>query len=71
MVTAFEGFEDGKPVAGTKFDDRIVRVAKDTLAHGLDEVLLGAEVGVEVRKTRSYNVLGNRFRLSTFLPNSG
>lgn len=54
VVAAFEGFEDGKPVAGTKFDDRIVRVAKQTLAHGLDEVLAGAEVGTEVRKTRSY-----------------
>ena len=31
-----------------------MRVAKDTLAHGLDEVLVGAEVGAEVRKTRTY-----------------
>src|SRR5579863_404843 len=54
VVAAFEGFEDGKPVAGTKFEDRIVRVAKDTLARGLDEVLLGATSGTEVRKTRNY-----------------
>jgi trigger factor len=54
VVASFEGFEDGKPVPDTKIDDRLVRVSKDTLAHGLDEVLLGAEQGAEVRKTRSY-----------------
>ena len=39
---------------GTKVDDRLLKVSKETLAHGLDEVLIGAEVGVEVRKPRSY-----------------
>jgi trigger factor len=54
VVAAFEGFEDGKPITGTKIEDRLLKVSKETLAHGLDEVLTGAEAGAEVRKTRSY-----------------
>jgi len=54
VVAAFEAFEDGKAVEGTKVDDRLLKVSKETLAHGLDEVLLGAEAGAEVRKPRSY-----------------
>jgi trigger factor len=53
-VAAFEAFEDGKAVEGTKVDDRLLKVSKETLAHGLDEVLLGAEAGAEVRKPRGY-----------------
>src|SRR5258708_37660480 len=54
VLAEFEGFEDGKPIPGTKVDDRLVNVSKQTLAHGLDEVLAGAEVGVETRKVRNY-----------------
>ncbi|MBF6571201.1 MAG: trigger factor [Candidatus Binataceae bacterium] len=54
VVAAFEGFEDGKAINGTKIEDRLLKVTKDTLAHGLDEVLVGAEAGAEVRKSRSY-----------------
>lgn len=54
VVAAFEAFEDGKAIDGTKVDDRLLKVSKETLAHGLDEVLLGAEAGSEVRKARSY-----------------
>lgn len=54
VVAAFEAFEDGKGIEGTKVDDRLLKVSKETLAHGLDEVILGAAAGVEVRKTRSY-----------------
>jgi trigger factor len=54
VLAEFEGFEDGKPIPGTKIDDRLVNVSKQTLAHGLDEVLAGAEVGAEVRKVRNY-----------------
>jgi len=53
-VATFEGFENGKPIPGTKIEDRIVQVAAGVLAHGLDEVLLGAHTAVEVRKSRSY-----------------
>jgi len=54
VVAAFEAFEDRKAIEGTKVDDRLLKVSKETLAHGLDEVILGAEAGVEVRKPRSY-----------------
>ena len=54
VVAAFEAFEDGKAIEGTKVDDRLLKVSKETLAHGLDEVLIGAEAGSEVRKPRSY-----------------
>ncbi|HVN89909.1 MAG TPA: trigger factor [Candidatus Binataceae bacterium] len=54
VVATFEAFHEGKGVPDTKFADRIVRVAPNEPAHGLDEVLRGAEVGVEVRKERSY-----------------
>jgi trigger factor len=54
VVASFEAFDGGKPVPETKFEDRIVRVNPGEPAHGLDEVLRGAEIGVEVRKERSY-----------------
>lgn len=54
VVASFEAFDGGKPVPDTKFEERIVRVGPGEPAHGLDEVLRGAEVGVEVRKERSY-----------------
>ena len=53
-VATFEGFENDKPIAETKMEDRLVHVASNVLAHGLDEVLRGAQMGVEVRKSRSY-----------------
>ncbi len=53
-VTAFEGFENGNAIPGTKMEDRLVHVATGVLAHGLDEVLRGAQMGVEVQKSRSY-----------------
>ncbi|HXZ88109.1 MAG TPA: trigger factor [Candidatus Binataceae bacterium] len=54
VVASFEGFEDGKPIAETKMEDRLVQVAANVLAHGLDEVLRGAHISVEARKSRSY-----------------
>jgi trigger factor len=53
-LVSFEAFEDDKPLSNSKFEERIVRVSSDSLAHGLDEVLNGAELGTEVRRTRSY-----------------
>ena len=54
VVAAVEAFEDDKAIEGTKVEERLLKVSKETLAHGLDEVLSGAEVGVEVRKPHSY-----------------
>jgi trigger factor len=54
VVASFEAFDDGKPVAETKFEDRIVRVNPGEPAHGLDEILRGAATGAELRRERSY-----------------
>jgi trigger factor len=54
VVAAFEGFEDGKAIEGTKVDDRLMKISSETLAHGIDKVLVGAEAGTEVRNSRSY-----------------
>jgi len=54
VLAELEGFEDAKPIPGTRIDDRLVNVSKQSLAHGLDEVLVGAEIGAEVNKVRNY-----------------
>ncbi len=56
VVASVEGFEDGKPVPDSKFETRLMEVSPKSLAHGLEEVLTGAEIGQEVRKTRTYPV---------------
>ncbi len=53
-VVTIEGFEDGKPLSETKGENRLLEISKKSLAHGLDEVLIGAKVGEENRKTRTY-----------------
>jgi trigger factor len=54
VVASFEAFEGGRPIKETKLEDRVLRVNPGEPAHGLDEVLRSAEVGVEVRRERSY-----------------
>ena len=54
VVAGFEAFAGDEPVAGSKLEPRMLEVSDKTLAHGLHEVLSGAEVGVEGRERRSY-----------------
>jgi trigger factor len=54
VLASFEAFEGDKPLAESKFEERIVRVSGEELRHGLDELLIGTEIGAEVRKNRSY-----------------
>jgi trigger factor len=54
VLASFEAFEGDTPLPNSKFEERVVRVSKDSLAHELEEVLTGAEAGSEVRKPRSY-----------------
>lgn len=54
VVASFEAFDGGAPVPETKFEDRIVRVNPGEPAHGIDEILRGAEVGAAIRRERSY-----------------
>jgi trigger factor len=53
-VVTLEGFEDGKPLSETKGENRLLEISKKSLAHGLDEVLIGAKVGEETRQTKTY-----------------
>ena len=53
-VVTVEAFEDGKALSETKAENRLLEISKGTLAHGIDEVLIGAKVGEENRKTRTY-----------------
>lgn len=54
VVVNLEAFHDGTPVPDTKLEDRVVRVDQGEPAHGIDEVLRGAKVGEDVRRSRSY-----------------
>jgi len=54
VLASFEAFEGDKPLPNSKFEERIVRASGDELRHGLDELLPGTELGLEVRKHRSY-----------------
>ncbi|HYL59029.1 MAG TPA: trigger factor [Candidatus Acidoferrales bacterium] len=49
-----EAFEDGKPMSSTRPDDRLVEVSERALAHGVYEVLKGAEIGKEKRLAKTY-----------------
>ena len=55
VITEIEGFDEGKSIPGSKVEARLLEVSDRTLAHGLHEVLIGAEVGTPVHKVRSYN----------------
>ncbi len=54
VLAEIEGYSGTEPLAGLKMDQRLLPVSDKLLSHGLDEVLLGAEVGAPVRKLRSY-----------------
>jgi trigger factor len=54
VLAEIEGFVDGQSLAGAKIGQRILEVSPDRLAHGLDEVLTGTEVGRPAQATRSY-----------------
>jgi trigger factor len=54
VLAEIEGFADDKPLEGAKISQRILEVSPERLAHGLDEVLAGAEVGQPVHTTRTY-----------------
>jgi trigger factor len=53
-LATVEAFEDGKPMSATRPDDRLVEVSERALAHGVYEVLKGAEIGKEKRLTKPY-----------------
>jgi trigger factor len=54
VIAELEAFADGAPIPGSKLEPRLLEVSDKTIAHGLHEVLTGAEVGVEGTSRRSY-----------------
>jgi trigger factor len=54
VVVTLEALEDGKPIAGVKSENRLLHVDPKTLAHGIDEVLIGAQAGKAAEKAKSY-----------------
>jgi trigger factor len=53
-LASIQAFEDGKAMSSTRPDDRLVEVSERALAHGVYEVLKGAEIGKEMRSSKSY-----------------
>lgn len=53
-LASVEAFEDGKPLSSTKPDDRLVEVSERALAHGVYEVLKGAELGKQMKASKTY-----------------
>jgi len=54
VIAELEAFENGAPISGSKLESRLLEVSDKAIAHGLHEVLTGAEVGVEGSSRRSY-----------------
>jgi trigger factor len=55
VIVEVQAFDEGQPVEGGKIDSRMVRLSKESLQHGLDEVLTGAEVGNAFSSLRTYS----------------
>jgi trigger factor len=53
-LASVEAFEDGKPLSSTRPDDRLVEVSERALAHGVHEVLKGAELGKQAKASKTY-----------------
>jgi trigger factor len=54
VLASIQAFEDGKPLSSTRPEDRLVEVSERALAHGVFDVLKGAEVGKERRLAKTY-----------------
>jgi trigger factor len=53
-IVELEAFADDQPIPGSKVESRLLEISDKAIAHGLHEVLTGAEVGVPGRTRRSY-----------------
>lgn len=54
VIAELEAFADGALIPGSKLESRLLEISDKAIAHGLHEVLTGAEVGVEGSHRRSY-----------------
>jgi trigger factor len=53
-IVELEAFTDGAAIPGSKVESRLLEISDKAIAHGLHEVLTGAEVGVSGSARRSY-----------------
>lgn len=53
-LASVEAFEDGKPMSPNKPEDRLVEVSERALAHGVHEALISAELGKEMKASKTY-----------------
>ena len=54
VIAELEAFADGTAIPGSKLESRLLEVSDKSIAHGLHEVLTGAEVGIDGTHRRSY-----------------
>jgi trigger factor len=54
VVATLEALENGKPLEGVKPENRLLHVNPKALAHGIEEVLIGAVAGKPAEKMKSY-----------------
>jgi trigger factor len=54
VIAELEAYANGAAIPGSKVESRLLEVSDKAIAHGLHEVLSGAEAGVEGSSRRSY-----------------
>jgi len=54
VLTSIEGLVDGKPLPDVKADDQLLQVSDKTIAHGLDAIIVGAELKTPKTGTKTY-----------------
>ncbi|HVA81841.1 MAG TPA: trigger factor [Candidatus Binataceae bacterium] len=54
VLASVEGFDGDKPLSGVPVQERLLLASKTGVAHQIDEILIGAEVGKPARGIKSY-----------------
>jgi trigger factor len=54
VLASIQGFENGKALEGVRPGDQLLQVTPQAIAHGLDKMLVGAQVGTEATGTETY-----------------
>lgn len=54
VLSSIEASAEGKPLPDFKTEEHLLEVNKDALAHGLADILIGAQVGTPARGVKTY-----------------
>ena len=54
VLTSIEGLVDGKPLPDVKADDQLLQISDKTIAHGLEAIIVGAELKTPKTGTKTY-----------------